>query len=218
MTREPAHADAPRLLPAHVYAQRRDWPNYFKAVAHVGVRDTLLRALAGFEREGREPGHAIDLGCGEGKDVAELLRRGWHVTAIDSNAHGLDILRSRPDLPHRERLTIVRAGFEGLSLPKADLVNSSFSLPFCPPEAFPALWEQVVKALPRGGRFAGQLFGDRDDWAGLPDRTHHAPAAARGLFEAFDIEHWQEEDRPSTVDPVNHPKHWHVYHVVARKR
>jgi tellurite methyltransferase len=211
-------APGERLLPAHVYARDRDWHGYFRSLAHLPARETLLTALARFEAEGRPPGMAIDLGCGDGRDAAELLRRGWSVLAIDGSAEGLDRLRRRNDLVGPERLRTLRAEFEGLSLPPADLVNASFSLPFCAPAHFEALWAQVVACLPAGGRFAGQLFGDGDDWASMPDRTHHSPEKARELLAEFDIEAWNEERRESSVDPANHPKRWHVFHIVARKR
>jgi hypothetical protein len=40
----------------------------------------------------------------------------------------------------------------------------------------------------------------------------------RGLLEGFEVEHWTEEERESRVDPASHPKRWHVFHVVARRR
>ena len=63
-----------------------DWENYYKETGLRAPRQTLILALNRFEKEGSDPGEclAIDLGSGNGRDTAELLRRGWRVTAIDS--------------------------------------------------------------------------------------------------------------------------------------
>ncbi|CAG0949579.1 hypothetical protein PHYC_00121 [Phycisphaerales bacterium] len=213
-----APAPGEKWLPAHVYARDRDWHGYFRSLAHLGPRESLLKALASFEAEGAADRHAVDLGCGDGRDTAELLRRGWRVTAIDGNAEGLERLLRRNDLVHRERLTTRLEGFEGLRLPEVEFVNSSFALPFSQPGEFDRLWAEVVRAIRPRGRFAGQLFGDHDDWAGMPDRTVHSADQVRGLLAGFEIEHWQEEKRESVVDPTAHPKRWHVFHLVARKK
>lgn len=189
-------------------------------------RETLLWALERFDAEGLldsadddppPPPLAIDLGCGEGRDTAELLRRGWRVQAIDDAPGGLRRLTERDDLVHRERLETRLEGFEGLTLPSASLVSASFSLPFCPPGAFGGLWEQIAGAIPSGGRFAGQFFGDRDGWAALPDRSHHSRDEVMGLFDSFLIERFEEGERDGE-DAEGNKKHWHVFHVLARKR
>jgi SAM-dependent methyltransferase len=36
------------------------------------------------------PGHALDVGCGEGGDALWLARRGWRVTAVDISRVALD--------------------------------------------------------------------------------------------------------------------------------
>ena len=51
-----------------------------------------MTALAAFE----EPGVAIDLGCGEGRDTVEILRQNWAVLAIDQNPDAIASLRNRP--------------------------------------------------------------------------------------------------------------------------
>jgi len=215
----------PHLKPAHVYASQRDWPSYFEVVAGKPARDTLVDALARFEREG-VPAHgsesrappplAIDLGAGEGRDTAELLRRGWRVVAIDGHPDAIRRMRERTDLAHPERLEIRYEPFEGLALPRARLVNASFALPFCPPEHFDALWRTIVEAIEPGGRFAGQLFGDRDDWAQIPDRTHHTRAEAEALLAGFELELFAESEDDGK-DALQNPKHWHRFDVVARK-
>jgi tellurite methyltransferase len=208
------------LLPAHVYAARRDWHGYYRALAHLPARDTLCKALSLFDSnpESMPARLAVDLGCGDGRDTVELLRRGWRVLAIDSSEEGLERLRKRNDLEHPERLETRLANMAEVELPPCDLVCASFSLPFCSPDEFTRVWAQIRMSLRSGGRFAGQLFGDRDDWAGLSDRTHHSEDEARALFKGFEIEMWQTEERESAVDPINHPKHWHVYHIVARRQ
>ncbi len=208
--------------PPHEAAQRRDWPAYFDRMQGKPPRDTLLGALDAFA--GSAPSEAplaIDLGCGDGRDTTELLARGWRVWAQDSSDDALGRLRAREDCAAAEsdgRLEIAHAAFENLRLPTgASLVNASFSLPFCPPAHFPALWSGIDTAIPPGGRFSGQLFGDRDGWATLEDRTHLARPQVMTLFDQYVLERFIEEDRPSAHAGEAH-KHWHVFHIIARKR
>ncbi len=214
-----AGSPLPPGLPAQAYAAQRDWPGYFEAVAGKPARETLLLALDRFDREPsmHGPRLAVDLGCGEGRDTAELLRRGWRVLAIDGHPDAFRRLLERADLPHRDRLGTALAPFEGFTVPTCDLVNASFSLPFCPPEAFGALWESIVAAIGPGGRFSGQLFGDRDTWASFPDRSHQTREHALALLDPFELERFDEDEKPG-ADAFGTPKHWHVFHVVARKR
>jgi SAM-dependent methyltransferase len=211
-------------LPAHEAAERRDWVAYFDRMEGKPPRATLLRALDKFGPVGRSDAAnsplAVDLGCGSGQDLLPMLERGWRVWASDANAEGLARLRARPACAAAiaaGRLTVVQAGFETVEIPPALLVNASFALPFCPPGAFAGLWATIEGAIPSGGRFSGQLFGDRDDWAIIEDRTHLTRAETLGLFDQYILEHFEEEDRPSSHGGEHH-KHWHVFHIVARKR
>ncbi len=178
---------------------------------------TLLRALELF---GSERGLAVDLGCGTGRDAAELLRRGWSVVAVDGEEEAVARLRTR--LGENDRLTTEVTRFEGFLFPAAQLVNSSFALPFCPPDAFPAVWERIYGSLERGGRFAGQLFGDQDDWASTGASpwkgqiTFQTRGEVEELVEAFVVELFDElEEDGSTA--TGEEKHWHLFHLVVRK-
>jgi membrane dipeptidase len=186
------------------------WRVYFD---HAGddPRPTLLDALAGFDT----PGTAVDLGCGTGRDTFELLRAGWSVVAIDREAEAIDRLRA--DVGEGgARLTTQVATFDEARWPQCDLVNASFSLPFCPPEQFDALWRRIVASLPPGGRFAGQLFGERDAWAGSGISVQTRADVDR-LLAPFEVERLDEVDEDGSTT-LGTPKHWHLFHVVARKR
>jgi len=187
----------------------RPWRRYFDQAGD-DPRATLLDALGRFEA----PGLAVDLGCGTGRDTAELLRAGWTVVGIDGEPDAIARLRaSLGDADGRLETHVAR--FEDARWPECDLVNSSFALPFCPPARFPELWGRIVDSIRPGGRFSGQLFGDRDEWAGS-GITAVTRAELDELLRPFEVERLEEVDEDgSTV--TGERKHWHLYHVVARK-
>jgi SAM-dependent methyltransferase len=187
----------------------RDWSRYF-AAASSEPHPTVLDALARF---GSETGLAVDLGAGAGRDTVALLRAGWRVVAVDSSPDGLERLAAAAAFA-ADRLETRLAPMEDAVWPQAQLVNASYSLPFCPPERFPALWQRIVESLPTGGRFSGHLFGDRDEWT---DVLRFSRAELDELFRAFVLESLAEEDEVGST-ATGETKHWHVFHVVARKR
>ena len=206
-----------RAMSPQDFSAANDWPGYFGAVLGKPPRDTLLAALGAFEHDGVAAGFAVDIAAGEGRDTIELLTRGWRVLATDAEPAAFTYLWPRVPTSAHDRLTTVVARFENTALPPCDLVNASFALPFCAPLHLPALWARIVAAIRPGGRFAGQFFGDRDSWASRADRTHHTHDEVTALLAGFDIEVWRTEERDDPPD-VREPKHWHLFHVVARKR
>jgi len=192
------------------------WEEFYEATAGRMPRRTLLKALDEF---GLLAGRAVDLGCGDGRDTVEMLRRGWSVIAVDAEPRALERLKARSDLPPAAKLTILLGAFqdERVAWPAADLINASFSLPLCPPASFPVLWRKIAASLGAGGRFAGQLYGDRDGWADRRDLTIFDGTSAHRLFDGYALELFEEEES-DTVTPRGKPKHWHIFHIVARKR
>ena len=174
----------------------------------------MLAALAKFAPHAKL--FAVDLGCGEGRDTVELLRQGWRVLAIDGNEEAIARMLARPDI-NLELLTTQTLRFEELVLPIAvDLINASFSLPFCLPEQFPNLWEKIVSSLKPGGHFCGGLFGNRDSWAVYPNMSHHTCSQVEALLQPFEIEMFQKESHPGKT-AVGEEKYWHIFHIVACK-
>lgn len=197
---------------------QRDWTSYYRAVKGRPPRETLLRALAEFDKESITDSVplAVDLGCGDGRDTVELLRRGWRVVAIDGEPEALERLKNRSDIT-TDRLEICQMRFENLTLPSSvHLINASFCLPFCPPNAFPQMWQTIADALVIGGRFCGHLFGDRDSWAIKGTAHYHTREEIDTLLSPFEIEFLDEEAHPGKT-ALGEEKFWHIYNIVIRK-
>ena len=113
-------------------------------------------------------------------------------------------------------LETVVGTFEETQLPDCDLVNASYALPFCAPQHFAEFWCRIVNAIRPSGRFAGQFFGDRDTWESIPGRCHQSQEEVSKLLEGLEIEVMDIEEADDEPD-VRSPKHWHLFHVVARK-
>ena len=195
-----------------------DWAAYYEKTGQRPPRPTLIHALDSFDREGRpENALAADLGCGSGRDTIEILRRGWPVHAVDASPDAIEGILGRPDLPPDARIDTQLSRYEDMTLPPCDLINAAFSLPLCPADAFPAVWQKVRNALKEGGRFSGQLYGDRDSWAGRDGMTFHTTREVDALLDDFEVEYREEEEEDS-VTPRGTPKHWHIFHIVAKKQ
>ncbi len=189
-----------------------DWAGYYEWSSGRGPRPMLLAAC---DRLGAGDGRlAVDLGCGEGTDTLALLDRGWSVLAIDSEAAGLASLRARIPAACAGRIRIICASFADAGLPPAHLIHAGFSLPFCPPRQFPAVWAQIRTALVPGAIFAGQLFGTNDSWADDPDMTFHDRGEVSSLLDGLEILELTESERDG--EAYSGPKHWHTYDILAR--
>lgn len=186
-------------------------------------RETLLLALDLFEPDASAgvpmppDRFCVDLGCGDGRDSVELLRRGWRVLAIDGHPEAFQRLVARPDLKPTPRLSMQMCELEDVELPPALLVNASYALPFCRPHAFDRLWRAIRAAILPGGRFSGQFFGPRHSWAVLPDRSHHSEEQVRLLLDGMKLEHFEEEQRDG-AGRGGEAMHWQIFHVVAQQR
>ena len=170
----------------------------------------MLGALARFEA----PGFGVDLGCGQGRDTFAMLQARL-VRARDRRASPRRSSGSRARAGE-PRLETQVASFAEAQWPEADLVNAGYALPFCPPAEFDGLWERLVASVRPGGRFSGQLFGDRDEWAGDDQLTFVSRDRGAALLEPFELERFDEEDEDGKT-ALGDAKHWHVFHVVARR-
>lgn len=188
------------------------WSDYYAQNEGREPRERLLEVLASYGH----PGRAIDLGCGAGIDTVAMLARGWRVFATDAEREAIDRLRARLPADLAERVETRVSPMEEVELPRADLLLASFSLFFCDPDRFPDVWRRIGAALSDGGRFVGELLGDRDTWAPEDDISSFTEPRARALFDGWTIERFEQEEEDG--EACSGPKHWHVFHVVASIR
>ena len=194
-----------------------DWASYYENTGQRPPRSTVIYALDAFEREETpEFLRAADLGCGSGRDTIEILRRGWSVHAVDSSPDAIKGLMAREDFPEDAEIEPQLSRYEDMRLPGCNLINAAFSLPLCSPIAFPYVWQKICDAIRVGGRFSGQLYGDRDSWADRAGMTFHTSGEVETLLKGFEVEYFIEEEEES-VTPRGNLKHWHIFHIVAKK-
>ena len=195
--------------------EKRDWNQYYANTAGRPPRPTLLKALAVLG-----PGNgrlALDLGCGDGRDAIAMLTAGWTVLGIDSADAAIERLRHRADLPQGAALGLCLSHIEDTPWPdRVALVNASFSLPMVGPQHLATTWQRIRSTLLAGGVFAGQLFGNKDSFVGREGLAFVSKTQAMDMLEAWDVLHFEEEESDSTT-PFGEQKHWHLFHIVARK-
>ena len=198
--------------------QLSGWTAFYDATSGQQPFQTLVNAMGFFAAEKGEATEyfAIDLGCGAGRDTFTLLAQGWRVLAIDQQPEAIERIQAGVAPEQKARLQTQVVAFEDVVLPPADLINASFSLPFCSPQHFNIFWAKIVNSIRLGGRFAGQFFGERDDWAGSPDMTFHTLEQIQQLLNGFEQEFFKEVDEAGKT-AVGESKHWHVFSIVARK-
>ena len=198
-------------------SKQRSWRQFYKETAKRPPAATLGLAIWLFEAESirQRQRFAVDLGCGAGRDTVELLRRGWKALAVDKETQAIRLTRAAA-IKHHRRLRTTLASIENVRLPKCDLVNASWCLPFCSPKHFNSLWQRIITSIRPGGRFAGHFFGVHDGWITDSGMTFHTRTHVKKLLRGFEKELFLEKEWDGTT-ASGKKKHWHVYSVVARK-
>ncbi|MBC8311559.1 MAG: class I SAM-dependent methyltransferase [Candidatus Marinimicrobia bacterium] len=194
-----------------------NWSNYYKNHLESKAQLTLVKGLENLNKlEVQLQKKSIDIGSGQGSDVAELLSQGWDTIAVDKEPEAEQIVIKRFAEFHGNKLITKVQKMEDIVIPKVTLINASFSLPFCHPNNFPELWTKITSSITTGGIFCGQLFGEDDGWATNDEMIFHHRNSLDSLFNGFRIHFLHEENRIATTSS-GEEKNWHVYHLVAVK-
>ena len=229
-------ADAQQPVVPGFHGERYD--SYLAGTEGAPPRDLLMRALQILGPEA--PATALDLGCGPGREIPPMVRRGMRVTAVDPYADM--IRRSRalleqafpatgPDsgepsaamAPGCHAVEFVQCTLEdlapGLRPRHFGLIHAGFVLPFVRPSRFMAAFAALRESLAPQGLLVAQFFGPDDEFirGAEPDTmTSHRADELDALLAGLEILHREEVNRAGNIGR-GRPKWWHVHHVIARR-
>ena len=110
------------------------------------------------------------------------------------------------------------SAFADFDFPKNeyDVASAMYSLPFNPPESFDVVFEKIKSSLVEDGIFCGQFFGVRDEWSTNQKMTFHTKEQVDKLLSDMKVILLDEEEKDDKTANGT-PKHWHVFHFIAKK-
>ena len=172
------------------------------------------------EAGGLRPGHALDLGCGEGADAIWLAQHGWTVTAVDVSGFALERARghekaalARESVHAAEGAIASRIHWQQADLEQwqpadsYDLVTSQFL------HSQELAWQAPLRAAASAVKPGGTLLvvGHHPDrlppWGGAHTH-HHMFYTADELVRELELNGpgWQLEVQTSRERPVTGPE------------
>ena len=167
----------------------------------------LLQALPFVENKSK----ALDLGAGALVESKYLLSLGFNVIAVDQEKF--------PEEIANDKFSFIQSSFKNYKFPKGgfDLITAQFSLPFNGKEGFSELWNKIISSLKNNGVFVGQLFGENDEWNVSGSKlVFHSRKEVEKLLTGLEIIKLEEIHKDRILSNGK-AKHWHVFHIIARK-
>ena len=192
------------------------WAAFIEATATRGPYEFFHSAMEFVDGNRGAGRQAIDLGCGGGADTRNLLARGWQVLAVDAEPEARVALLRHTSEAYLDRLEIRIGAFDEVELPDADLVYAQFSLPFAGDRLGASTRNALAAIVPRGA-FVGQFIAAEDDWAGDPNVAVVDREWVERTFGPFTTLEIDERKHHGAGGPDGTTKHWHYFHVRARR-
>ncbi len=186
------------------------WKDYYEKTKNRKPDQLLVRAVSLVV----DKKSALDLGIGTGNDTRYLLNEGFDVTGIDSDPNVKLYLN---DIYNQPNFDLVIDAFEDFNFQKYDLINARYSLPFLNPAGFAKIIVQIKNSLNRDGIFVGQFFGEQDEWNNPEtEMTFVTKEEAKEILSDMEIIEIVEENKEGKTATGSN-KHWHVFHILAKK-
>ena len=167
----------------------RNWDQHYADTANVdSAADPLLIQAA----EMLPPGRALDLGCGPGRHALYLALLGWQVTAVDSSAVAIGLLRSQAaGLAIDARLANLERGQFAI-LPNTYQLICDFH--YLQRDLFP----QIREGVHPGGIFTGAIHLVQEGCTETPCNPDFLlqPGELRSLFDGWKVLFYSEGGEP----------------------
>jgi SAM-dependent methyltransferase len=168
----------------------RNWDHHYADPANVDAHaDPLLIQAA----EMLPPARALDLACGPGRHALYLARLGWHVTAVDSSAVAIGLLRTHSaGLPIESHLADLERGAFAIAPNTYQLICDFHYLQR---DLFP----QIREGAHPGGIFAGAIHLFQDGCSETPRNPAFLlhPGELRSFFDGWKVLFYSEGGEPA---------------------
>lgn len=188
---------------------KNNWEQYYKNTEERPPRKLLIETMPYVSSKD----FALDLGAGALQDSKYLIENGFSkVIAIDSEKTVAE------QNIKNSKIEVVITPFESFNFPKNkfDLVNAQYSLPFTNPDKFYDVFQSIINSLKENGIFAGQLFGDRDDWRKDTKMTFLTKEEVKKLFDGVEIIKLDEKEGAGKT-ATGKDKYWHIFDFIVKK-
>jgi SAM-dependent methyltransferase len=192
----------------------RNWNQHYAALAsrphypsHADSADPLLIQAA----EMLPPGRALDLACGPGRHALYLARLGWRVTAVDSSAVAIGLLRAQAaGLPLDAHLADLERGEFAIAPNTYKLICDFLYLQR-------SLFPQIREGVHPGGIFAGAIHLFEAGCQATPRNPDFLlqPGELRSLFDGWKVLFYSEGGRYSEGGEQRRPRR--TARIIARR-
>ncbi len=189
---------------------QKDWTEYYKITKVKPPSKLLITALENVVNKN----NAIDIGAGSLRDTVYLLEQGFNVAALDKSP----LMEEESKSVNHPDLQVFTTSFEDFEFPvgQYDIASAMFALPFTDPIYFNSVFSKIKNSLKDRGIFCGQFFGVNDEWSTNSKMTFHTKDQITELLSDLEIIRFQEEEKDD-MTAMGKMKHWHIFHVIARK-
>ena len=148
-----------------------------------------------------KPGHALDLGCGEGADACWLAERGWTVVAVDISDTALQRATAAAESQGlSDRITFAQHDLSE-SFPDGtfDLISAQFMHSMIPFDR-PKVLKRAATAVRPGGLLLIVDHAGPPPWESKLDHHHHEFPSAEEVIGSLNLDDNWERVRVETVE------------------
>jgi trans-aconitate methyltransferase len=189
------------------------WEKYYEKNKGRALRPLYSQAIQFLSPWAKQ---ALDLGCGVGVEVLDLLRRGLEVHAVDQESKAIELVQASSE--NSKKLQTHLTSLEKWNAwPAVDFLFAYHSLPFCAAESFESVMDKALSSVVTNGILAVSFFGPEDEWVKENKVVGICAEEVKRKLNNFEILHF-EETKEVGPTALQGNKLWHVVEVIGRRR
>ena len=190
------------------------WEQYYEMTKNRPLRKLYSTALSFLNSKHKS---AMDLGCGAGIEVIDLLNREFVVHGVDFQPLSIQSIQNQLNQRKSQFYGHVTTLELWKEWPQVDFIFSYHALPFCKASYFNSVIQKMIDSVNPGGILAISLFGQEHDWVLEKQTVGVSEEFIRTQLKDFEIISFQEK-KERAMSTFEGEIFWHYYEVIAQKR